>query len=133
MLLTLADARRYADAAIQAASAQHVRVAVAVVDELGQLLQLDRMDGASLMGPDVAFAKAVTALNFQQPTSSVAALASRNADLVRSLQQATRYPIVAVAGGVLIARDGNVVGAVGVSGATAEQDEGLAQASLAGA
>jgi glc operon protein GlcG len=133
MLLTLADARRYADAAIQAASAQNVRVAVAVVDELGQLLQMDRMDGAALMGPDVAFAKAVTALNFQRPTSSVAELASRNADLVRSLQQATRYPIMAVGGGVPIARDGKVVGAIGVSGATAEQDEGLAQAALAGA
>ena len=51
MLLTLDDARRYADAAIAAARAQDLRVAVAVVDEGGLLLQLDRMDGALLMGP----------------------------------------------------------------------------------
>src|SRR5437763_12040735 len=133
MLLTLADARRYADAAIAAARAQDLRVAVAVVDELGQLLQLDRMDGALLMGPDVALAKAVTALNFQRPTSSLAALASTNHDLVQSLRQAVRFSIMAVAGGVPIARNGTVVGAIGVSGATAEQDERLAQAALGGA
>ncbi|HLH22944.1 MAG TPA: heme-binding protein [Chloroflexota bacterium] len=132
MLLTLADARRYADAAIAAAGAQNLRVAVAVVDEAGQLLQLDRMDGALLMGPDVALAKAVTALNFQRPTSSVAELARGHPDLVRSLQQAVRFPITAAGGGVPIARNGTVVGAIGVSGSTAEQDEALAQAALGG-
>jgi uncharacterized protein GlcG (DUF336 family) len=132
MLLTLADARRYADAALAAARAQDLRVAVAVVDESGQLLQLDRMDGALLMGPDVALSKAVTALNFQRPTSSVAELARANPDLVRSLQQTVRFPIIAAGGGVPIARNGTVVGAIGVSGASAEQDEGLAQAALGG-
>jgi glc operon protein GlcG len=130
MLLTLDDARRYADAAIAAARAQDLRVAVAVVDEGGLLLQLDRMDGALLMGPDVALAKAVTALNFQRPTSSVAELARANPDLVRSLQQAVRFSIIAAGGGLPISRDGAVVGAIGVSGATAEQDEGLARAAL---
>ena len=130
MLLTLDDARRYADAAIATAHAQDLRVAVAVVDEAGLLLQLDRMDGALLMGPDVAHAKAVTALNFQRPTSSVAELARANPDLVRSLQQAVGFAIMAAGGGLPISRDGTVVGAIGVSGASAEQDEGLARAAL---
>jgi glc operon protein GlcG len=133
MLLTLADARRYADAAIAVAGAQNLRVAVAVVDEAGLLLQLDRMDGALLMGPDVALSKAVTALNFQRPSSSVAELARANPDLVRSLQQTVRFAIMAAGGGVPIARNGAIVGAIGVSGATAEQDEAVAQAVLGGA
>src|SRR5207253_6981165 len=106
--------RRYADAAIAAAGAQNLRVAVAVVDEAGLLLQLDRMDGALLMGPDVALSKAVTALNVQRPTSGVAELAHANPDLVRSLQQTVRFPIIAAAGGVPIVRNGAVVGAIGV-------------------
>src|SRR5262245_33998268 len=131
MLLTLAEARRYADAVIQAAHLQKLRVSIAVVDELGQLLQLDRMDGALLMGPDVAIAKAQTAVNFQLPTSAVADLARLNPDLVRSLQQAVAFPIMAVSGGVPITRDGDTIGAIGVSGATAEQDEALTTIALA--
>ena len=74
--------------------------------------------------------KAVTALNFQRPTSSVAELVRANPDLVRSLQQAVEFPIMAAGGGLPISRNGTVVGAIGVSGATAEQDEGLARAAL---
>jgi glc operon protein GlcG len=131
MILTLAEARQYADAVIQAAHSRNLRVAVAVLDELGQLLQLDRMDGALLMAPDAAVAKAQTAINFQRPSSAVAELARGNPDLVRSLQQAVRFPITAVGGGVPITRDGRVVGAIGVSGATNEQDEALATMVLA--
>ncbi|SRR5712692_4477000 len=131
MLLTLTEARRYADAVLQAARTQHLRVSVAVVDELGQLLQLDRMDGAQLMGPDAALAQAQTAINFQRPTSAVAELARVNPDLVRGLQQAVTFPIMASGGGVPITRDGVVVGAIGVSGATAEQDEALATTAVA--
>jgi uncharacterized protein GlcG (DUF336 family) len=132
MLLTLVEARGYADAAIRAARDQGLRVSVAVVDEGGVLLQLDRMDGALLMGPDVATAKAVTALNFQRPTSAVAEIGRNNPTLLSSLQQATQFAVVAVGGGMPIVRDGVVVGAIGVSGATAEQDEALARAALGG-
>jgi glc operon protein GlcG len=129
--LTLTEARQYADAVIQAAHTQNLRISVAVIDELGQLLQLDRMDGALLMGPDAALAKAQTAINFQRPSSAVAELARGNPDLVRSLQQAVKFPITAIGGGVPITRDGRVIGAIGVCGATHEQDEALATTVLA--
>ena len=132
MLLTLVEARRYADAAIRAAREQDLRVSVAVVDEGGVLLQLDRMDGALLGSPDVATAKAVTAVNFQRPTSALAELGQSNPDLLTSLQKAAQFAIMPVGGGLPIARDGTVVGAIGVSGASSEQDESLAQAALEG-
>ena len=132
MLLTLVEARRYADAAIRAAGEQGLRVSVSVVDEGGVLLQLDRMDGALLVSPDVATAKAVTALSFQRPTSALAEIGRGNPDLLSSLQKAAQFAIVAVGGGMPIVRDGTVVGAIGVSGSSSEQDEALARAALEG-
>jgi glc operon protein GlcG len=129
-MLTLNEARRYADAAIAAAQAQGLRMSVAVVDEGGVLLQLDRMDGASIISPDVALGKAMTALSFQEPTSAVADLARDKPDLLASLQRNVQFGIVASAGGLPIVRDGTVVGAIGVSGAAAGQDEAIARAAL---
>ncbi len=131
MGLTLDEARRYADAAIRLAHERHVRVSVAVVDELGVLLQLDRMDGARLLGPDVATALAATALHFQSPTSAVAELGRINPDLLRGLQQTAKFAILPAGGGVPIERGGALVGAIGVSGTSAEEDEALARAALA--
>ena len=103
-----------------------VQISLAVVDEFGQLVQMDRMDGASLMSPDIAEAKAVTALNFRRPTSAVAQQV--NPDILRSIQASVHFNILAAAGGVPIYRDGDLAGAIGVSGATGEQDEEVASA-----
>ena len=130
MLLTLVEARRYADVAIAAAQAQGLRISVAVVDEGGILLQLDRMDGASIVSPDVALAKAVTALSFQEPTSAVAELAQSRPDLITSMQKNVQFGIVATDGGLPIVRDGTIVGAIGVSGAAGGHDEAVARAAL---
>jgi uncharacterized protein GlcG (DUF336 family) len=74
MSLTLDEALAYVDRGIAKAKEIGVKMSFAVVDEFGQLIQLDRMDGASLMSPDIAEAKAVTALNFKRPTSQVSQL-----------------------------------------------------------
>src|SRR5947207_8672081 len=60
---SLATARELADRASKAASDKNVRISVAVVDEAGQLMQMDRMTGAQPMGPDLAEAEALSALN----------------------------------------------------------------------
>ena len=130
MPLRLAEARRYADSAIQHANSLGIKVGVVVVDELGQLVQMDRMDGARLMAPDVAEAKALTALNFQQPTSAVAERFASNPNGAAALQEIVKFKLFARPGGVPIVVDGFVVGAVGVSGGTPEQDEEIANAAL---
>ena len=129
MPMTLAEARGYADKAITKAREMEVQISLAVVDEFGQLVQMDRMDGASLMSPDIAEAKAVTALNFRRPTSLVAQQV--NPDILRSIQASVHFNILAAAGGVPIYRDGDLAGAIGVSGATGEQDEEVASAGAA--
>ena len=126
MPMTLAEARSYADKAIAKAREMGVQISLAVVDEFGQLVQMDRMDGASLMSPDIAEAKAVTALNFRRPTSLVAQQV--NPDILRSIQASVHFNILAAAGGVPIYRNGDLAGAIGVSGATGEQDEEVATA-----
>ena len=126
MPMTLAEARGHADKAIAKAREMGVQISLAVVDEFGQLVQMDRMDGASLMSPDIAEAKAVTALNFRRPTSAVAQQV--NPDILRSIQASVHFNILAAAGGVPIYRDSDLAGAIGVSGATGEQDEEVASA-----
>ena len=126
MAVTLAEARAYVDKGIQKAKEMNIGISLALVDEFGQLVQLDRMDGASLMSPDIAEAKAVTALNFKRPTSRLAQDFEANPERLRSIQQAVHFNVMALGGGVPITRDGHLMGAIGVSGGTADQDEEVA-------
>ena len=100
-----------------------IKISIAVIDEFGQLVQLDRMDGASLMSPDVAEAKAVTALNFKRSTSEVAAM---DRTTLETLDDVVNFKVVALAGGVPLFEGNDIRGAIGVSGATAQQDEEVA-------
>ncbi len=123
MSLSLSDAIGHVDRGIEKAMEMDVKVALVVVDEFGQLVQLDRMDGASLMAPDIAEAKAVTAVNFKRPTGALSRMAD---DVLGTIDDVVNFKVVALAGGVPIFVDGELKGAIGVSGATAEQDEEVA-------
>jgi len=99
------------------------------VDELGQLMQMDRMDGAAPMAPDLAESKALTALNFQRPSMEVAKTVS--ADRIAEIREIVHFKILAGGGGVPIVMDGQVVGAIGVhGGGNGEQSNELARAGL---
>jgi uncharacterized protein GlcG (DUF336 family) len=123
MSLTLSEALACADAGIAKAKEMGVKISVVVIDEFGQLVQMDRMDGASLMSPDIAEAKAVTALNFRRPTSAVAAM---DRSTLETLGDVVNFKVVALAGGVPLFEGDEIRGAIGVSGATAQQDEEVA-------
>lgn len=126
-VLTLAGARIVAAAAEAEARRLSTTGAIAVVDDGGNLLHLVRLDNTFPAGPAVAIEKAKTAATFRQPT--------------RNLEDAVkngRTSLVAVsvmtplAGGVPLVVDGQIVGAVGVSGAaSATQDEELAKIAAA--
>ena len=120
-------ARRYADLAIAAAKEKGLRAGIAVVDELGQLMQMDRMDGAPPQTPDLAEAKALTALNFRSPTSEMAQ--RHPPERLAQIQQIIHYHMLAVGGGLPIMQDGVVVGAIGVAG-TGPTDEEVARAAI---
>src|SRR5262249_50054108 len=126
----LAVARRYADRAIAAATARGARIGVAVVDDLGQLVQMDRMDGAGLLWPDLAEALARTAVNFQCPTAEIGKrFPGERAAQVQALPRQKR---VTPGGGVPIVKDGAVVGGIGVPGSgSAASDETIAREAIA--
>jgi glc operon protein GlcG len=127
--LSLNEARYIADRAVERARSGRVRVAVAVLNGLGELVQLDRMDGAAPLACDLAEAKARTALNFQKPTTDIARDFAEHPGRLEMIEKVARFKLVPLPGGLPILRDGVLVGAVGVSGAES-RDEDIAQAAL---
>ena len=127
-MLTLAQAQRLAAAARAAAAAEGIAVAVVVVDAGGHVLLVERMDGAYLSAPRLGEGKAFTALNFRAPTR---AMVERLPDpAYRGLIAAADPRLVLIPGGAPIVVAGELEGAIGVSGGSAEQDERLCEAAL---
>ena len=124
MAFSLAEALALADRAIAKAEELKVSVSVAVVDEFGQLVQLDRMDGAALMSPELAEAKAVTALNFKRSTSEVAKLDSSARSAIESVVYFKPIPLP---GGLPIFSGRELRGAIGICGDDTIQDEMIAK------
>ena len=127
---SLDTARRYADAVIQAGRERDQRhFAVVVLDEVGQIMQVDRLDGGTMMSPDVAEAKASTALNFLSPSRGAVRLTPQ---VQAGLRSFVRTRLHFVGGGVPILREGWVVGAIGIShGGGTESEHELACAGIA--
>lgn len=118
-----------ADAILNACRAEAQRLglsmSIAIVDEGGYPLRLERMDGAGILTPSVALAKAKTAAIMRAPTRN---LAERIRDEPELLRLEEYMPMQ---GGMPILVDGHCVGGVGLSGAKAEQDEQIASAGCA--
>lgn len=111
-----------------AARAEHlgVRVCIAVVDEAGALGGFVRVPGAFLACTGIASDKAYTAASFGMATRAFSVLLEGEERCVRD-GLLRRERICEVPGGFPIMRDGAVIGAVGVSGGSAAQDEEIAQ------
>lgn len=121
--ISLDEARQVAGAARQVALANQWNVAIAIVDEGGHLVYLERLDNTQPGSITVAQEKAVSALLFRRPTKVFQeAVASGRVGLL-SLTGA-----VPVEGGVPLIHEGQVVGAIGVSGVQAVQDGQIAEA-----
>src|SRR5438477_12860242 len=100
---------------------------VAVVDEGGNLMALERIDGTFAMGATISIGKARTAVLFKKPTRFFEELINKSRTAMTALDGFT--PLI---GGIPIVIDGQIVGAIGVSGAnSAQQDEELALAGAA--
>jgi len=115
------------------ASELGIRVTVAVVDEGGFLIALTRMDGAPPLSPQIAEAKAVGAAMLYRDGGALAELAKDRPGFFSAADRLVRVPIIPGLGSVLVKRDGNVLGAVGVSGGRPEQDLECAEAAISSA
>lgn len=123
-------AQRVASAALDEAERLGISVNAAVVDRAGTLMAFLRMPEASLHSAETAMDKAYTAASFRFPTSQWAdALASFPPVVQQNILQRPR--LVVFGGGIPLEVEGEVIGAVGVSGGSVEQDEHCAAAGLA--
>ena len=125
-ILTLAAATEIKVAAQNVAHTNGWNVVVAVMDHGGYLLLLERMDGTQLASIDFAIKKASSALLYQRPTNVF------EAGLVGGRQAVLALPrAIPVPGGQPLYFKGVLVGAIGISGVTAEQDDEIAKAGAA--
>ena len=125
--LTLAGAEAAVSAAKAEAARRGLSVTIAVLDRAGHLVSLARLDGIHIGTVAVATAKAKTAALYNRPTAALSAgLAGGNTALL------TLPDLVALPGGLPLAVDGALVGAIGVSGAAPDVDEAIAAAGVAG-
>lgn len=128
--LTLAAARRMIAAAEATARELRVAMSIAVVDGGDQLVAFARMDGADLVTVSLARDKAFSALMNRMPTRDLAPLVQPGAEFYGYDSLASGRMIV-FAGGMPLERDGVLVGAIGVSGGSAEEDQQAADSAVA--
>jgi uncharacterized protein GlcG (DUF336 family) len=128
--MTLADARRVIAAAEKKSQEIGQPMNIAVADEGGNLVSHVRMDSAWLGSIDISIKKAFTAKAFDLSTKDLAAN-SQSGDQFFGIHASNGGRIMIFAGGIPLKKDGKVVGAIGVSGGSGEQDHSVAEAGAA--
>ncbi len=128
-VLSLSAAQRVADAAVSSARAHGVAACIAVSDPSGEPIVTVRMDGAPRLSAEIARNKAYTVASFNGlPTHVWWPAIAEDPALVHGLTHTPR--LVVFGGGVPVRIDGALVGAVGVSGGSSEQDRAIAEAAV---
>lgn len=123
--LTSADVKKMMAACAAEAEKNKWKVAIAIVDDGGFLLHLDRMDGAAVTTAEVATGKARTAALTRRPSKDFE-------ERVKERPSFISYPAgLFIQGAVPIMHDNDCVGAIGVSGVQSFEDEQIARAGVA--
>lgn len=128
--LTLADARGLIAAGEKKATELGIPYNIAVVDAGGGLIAHVRMDGAWLGSVDIAINKAWTARAFDMPTEKLGKMAQSGKPLF-GIDSTNHEKVVIFGGGVPLKMGDTVVGALGASGGTVDQDLEVAEAAAA--
>jgi len=128
--LTLSDARKIIAAGERKAQELGVAYNIAVVDSGGNLIAHERMDGAWLGSIDISIHKAWTARAFDMPTQELATMAQSGKPLF-GINSTNHDRVVIFAGGMPVKLGGVVLGGVGASGGTVEQDQKVVEAAVA--
>jgi glc operon protein GlcG len=116
MPITTQQAKAAAAAAIETMNENSWRMAVAVVDAAGNLVYFEKVDGTQNASIEIAMRKAQAAAGFKRPTQAFAQGIANNPGI------ATLPGVIASPGGVPVVVGGRIIGAVGCSGGTGEQD-----------
>ena len=127
MALTLAEANRMVHAGIAKAVELNVNMSIAVCDAGGNLLAFNRMEGGSAVSAAVAQGKAAAAAGFNRASGSLQA----DSPVIQSIISTLGGRMLPAQGAVPVHKNGELVGSIGGSGATGQQDEDCAKAGLA--
>lgn len=123
--ITLEQARKCYAAAEAEAVKNKWPVTIAILDSGGHLKLLQTLDNTQLASPEIAREKAWSAFGYRRPTKAFQDVLAKGGEGWRVLQL---HRAVSVDGGLPIVTDGKIIGAVGVSGVTSEQDGQIAKA-----
>ena len=123
--ITLDNARKIAAAAVAEARKNNWNVAVAIVDNHGFLVYYERLDDTQTASATIAIEKARSAAMFRRATRELQDAVNKGNPAFLGIPGATP-----VAGGLPIVAGDKIVGAIGVSGVTSDQDEQVAKAGL---
>ncbi len=129
MALTLADANKVVQGALDKAKEMNIRISVAVCDAGGRLMAFNRMDNAIWASVYGCQGKAIASVAFGRASGELAERAG--SPIVQGIAAAEGGHIIPSQGAVPIVRNGVVDGACGVGGGTAQQDEDCARAGVA--
>jgi uncharacterized protein GlcG (DUF336 family) len=124
-ILTLEEAKRVATAAETEAATHGWQVVIAICDDGGHLLYLQRSHDTQFGSVETAITKAHSAVAFQRPTKT-----AEDAVLTGRLIYLALPNVIPAEGGVPLVRDGVVIGGIGVSGVRSFQDGQIAQAGV---
>jgi uncharacterized protein GlcG (DUF336 family) len=128
--ILLEEAQRVIQAAMDKAEEIGQPMNVAVMDNGRDLKAFARMEDAWLGSVDIAINKAFTSTSFLMPTQDLAEMTQPGQPLY-GLETTNNGRVVNFAGGIPLMRDGEVAGAIGVSGGTVDQDQEVAEAGVA--
>jgi glc operon protein GlcG len=125
--MNLTTAQKLVDAVLKQATDNQQSVAVAIVDDHGELISFAKMDSCSFQAALLAKNKAYTSARDRQPTANLGAWAQQTN---KDMGYWTDPKITGLGGGVPIDINGEIVGAIGVSGLSEQQDEDLARSAI---
>lgn len=128
--ITSEAAKKFAAGALAEARKNKWNMAVAIVDPAGDLVYFEKIDNTQAASVTIAVDKARSAARFKRPTKALQDVLAAGGDGLRLLGLSGAVP---VEGGVPILMDGKIVGAIGVSGGTSQQDTQCADAGIAAA
>jgi len=126
--INLESARKVATAAIAEARKNQWNMAIAIVDPAGELVYFEKLDGTQAASINIAIDKARSSARFKRPTKALQDVLATGGAGLRMLALDGAVP---VEGGVPILMDAKIVGAIGVSGGTSQQDNEVATAAAA--
>ncbi|MGD0553880.1 MAG: heme-binding protein [Streptosporangiaceae bacterium] len=123
MTLPFSEARALADDARARGLELGKALSIAVVDYGGFIVLIERMDGARPMTADIALSKAYSAAVMQRPTDMLENWRDSDPVFFTQVGRMGHRPIVATKGGYTLKRDGEIVGGIGISGGSPDEDQ----------